>query len=239
MGNTQSTSATAPKTNVIASHNEVVSPNHPRVQRDGLIGKPFNELWYHFKTFQTSRGLDILSPGCILTVVSGDDDRRWKTIVFNFNNARFPGGLIPDTFPKRHALNEVDEATGETLLVDLDFFENDDVLFEEHPFVEALQLDGFHYRKSLEAHKKPTWPVLVLMDQEQFKAWKSSASVEEIDAIDKETTSRGFEYPARHFQECSTPSPREKCSFCQDCLHCCNPNSEEPFGHCKQHWIRG
>ncbi|TVY89186.1 NmrA-like family domain-containing protein [Lachnellula willkommii] len=184
-------------------------------QKDGLLRQPLKEIWEPFKTFKTSRGLNVFSHGNMLMILSWEDYCRWETIVFNFNKARFPGGVIPHTYRRVYDHSTTGKATAETMMLDLDFFEDKGLLFEERSFAEVRNLESFYYRSHLGMRnmpasaripRKPMRPILVFMDREEFEAWVSDASVEEINAADEEIVARGVEYPARLFRDSNPPA---------------------------------
>lgn len=193
-------------------------------QEDALIQQPLKEIWCHFKTFKTSRGINVFSHGNMLMILSWDDFRRWENIVFNFNKARFPSGIIPNTYCRLYEHNTTGNTTRNTKLCDIDFFKNTDDLFEERSFAEVCKLECFYYRSNLGINpylgNKPFRPMLVLMDREEFEAWASSASVEEINAADEEIVGRGVEYPARLFRDGNAPTRRNGYLFCEDVGEC-------------------
>lgn len=156
---------------------------HSTNTEQALVRSKFRRPVCHFRTFQTSRGMDFLEylyEGHMVAL-NHDDHRRWQNIVFNHYKARFPGGAIPNASPRRHTLFEFD-AEGETEWTDLDFFEDSEVLFETHPIREAWMWNDYTYRENLDFSKQP---VLVLMDDKEWKAWRSAASVETIDTRDQ------------------------------------------------------
>jgi hypothetical protein len=80
---------------------------------------------------------------------------------------------------------EINPSTGKPKRVDLDFFENSDVLFEKHLFAGNWVNGGavFH-RENFEFNKST---VLVVMEEDEFDVWSSTSLVEEIDAIDNKS----------------------------------------------------
>lgn len=171
-------------------------------QRKPLVWTCLNtldHLDHRFKTFQTSRNLNFGDTELQFVAMSREDYRRWSDMIFNSNKVRFPGGLIPNAYPRRHVPHELDIDTLEPKRVDLDFFEDSNVLFETHPFAGHRSTDGgILHRKDLAFD---TSTILVLIDQEELEAWSSTASVEQIDAIDiKWGFSKGA--PERHWTRC-------------------------------------
>jgi len=191
------------------------SRNKTANQNDKLIKRSLKQMKisYDLKTFKTSRGLNVFSPGNMLMLLNWEDYCRWETIVFNFNKARFPAGLIPYTYCRQHEFHTNGKATRTTLLLDLNFFRDKSLLFEERLVSEVYKLESVNFRRNFGiqrskclATNKPVWFTLVLMDREEFQAWESSASVEEINAIDEEKVGMRVEYPARLSHDCTTSS---------------------------------
>jgi hypothetical protein len=166
-----------------------------------------------------------------MVALNRDEYCRWKDIVFNHNKARYLGGVIPNAPPRRHAPIDFDD-DGEPLWSDLDFFKDSEVLFETHPIYEAWPYSDFSHREDLDFSKRP---VLVLMADKEWKAWRSSASVEAIDAHDQRNIKEwGIKHPERRWWGCEV-GPAETCIF-YNCVSCRNPKDESVLGHFEYHY---